>query len=205
MAGSVGGVSHPLRTASAGSASASSGLLVSLGGPISATTQSRSVTRTVSPDAASRMYSLNRLFNTFIPTALMCRRVATSSDLVKLYPLDGRLRALSALAIVPAIPFGRGSAVQRAVGLGNNSRDYFLPLPWLGFGLSCSGSGLGGGGGGGVLPGLAGFPDAVRVLMSDAILILHHPVGIGFTFFVQLWVFLDSGMPRPAGDLVESP
>lgn len=49
----TGGVSHPLRTASA-----SIGLLVSLGGPISATTRSRSVIRTVSPDAASRTYSL---------------------------------------------------------------------------------------------------------------------------------------------------
>ena len=88
MAGSVGGVSHPLRTASASSASASIGLLVSLGGPISATTRSWSVTRTVSPDAASRTYSLNRLFNTFIPTDLMYGKVATRSDLVKPHPLD---------------------------------------------------------------------------------------------------------------------
>ena len=107
MADSVGGVSHPLRTASASNASASIGLLVSLGGPISATTRSRSVTRTVSPDAASRTYSLNRLFNTFIPTDLMDGKVATRSNLVKRYLLDGRLRALSALAIVSSIPFGR--------------------------------------------------------------------------------------------------
>ena len=83
MADSVGGVSHPLRTASASRASASIGLLVSLGGPISATTRSRSVTRTVSPEAASRTYSLNRLFNTFIPTDLMYGKVATRSNLVK--------------------------------------------------------------------------------------------------------------------------
>ena len=112
MAGSVGGVSHPLRTASASRASASIGLLASLGGPISATTRSWSVTRTVSPEAASRTYSLNRLFNTFIPTDLIHREVATRSNLVKPHPLDGRLRVLSALAIVSSIPFGRvGPAV----------------------------------------------------------------------------------------------
>ena len=78
-------------------------------------------------------------------------------------------------------------------------------MPWLGFGLPCSGLGLGGGGGGGFLPGLAGFPEAVRGFMSDAILILHNPVGGGFALFVQLWVFLNIGMPRPSGDFRESP
>ena len=58
LASSTGGVNQPLRTASARRTSARIGLLVSRGGPISATTRSRSVTRTVSPDAASRTYSL---------------------------------------------------------------------------------------------------------------------------------------------------
>jgi hypothetical protein len=38
------------------------------GGPISATTRSRSVTRTVSPPAASRTYSLNLFFRVLRPT-----------------------------------------------------------------------------------------------------------------------------------------
>lgn len=49
-------------------------LRVSGGGPSSATTRSRSVTRIVSPDAASRTYSLRRRFNASIPTDLMHRR-----------------------------------------------------------------------------------------------------------------------------------
>ena len=84
-----------------------------------------------------------------------------------------------------------------------SSRDYFLP--WLGFGSPCSGLGLGGGGGGGVLPGRAGFPGALWIFVSDSILILHHPVGRSFALFVQLWVFLNIGMPGPSGDLRESP
>ena len=64
-------------------ASASIGLLVTLGGPISAITRPRFVTRTVSPDAASRTYSLSRLLSTFIPTDLMDNEVATGSYFVK--------------------------------------------------------------------------------------------------------------------------
>ncbi len=43
------------------------GLLSSRGGPISATTRPRSVTRTVSPPDARRTYSLSLLFNALIP------------------------------------------------------------------------------------------------------------------------------------------
>ena len=81
---STGGVNHPLRTASANWASASIGLRVTWGGPISAITRPRSVTRTVSPDAASRTYSLSRLLSTFMPTAFMESKVATGSYFVKL-------------------------------------------------------------------------------------------------------------------------
>ena len=79
---SAGGVNQPLRTASASCMSARIGLLVSRGGPISATTRSRSVTRTVSPDDASRTYSLRRLLSILIPTDLMYYKVATSGYLV---------------------------------------------------------------------------------------------------------------------------
>src|SRR5215510_4159530 len=74
LAGSTGGVIQPWRTASANIASATSGLRLASGGPISATTRSRSVTRIVSPRSASRTYSLSRFFKTFIPTALMLNR-----------------------------------------------------------------------------------------------------------------------------------
>ena len=50
----IGGVIQPCRTASTNRASDHPELRVGLGGPISATTRSRSVTRTVSPPAASR-------------------------------------------------------------------------------------------------------------------------------------------------------
>ena len=136
------------------------------------------------------------------------RKVATSGATGQTTHSTARPVAWVALAIVSSIPFGRVSRPQfneplvSAITLGATS---FWFLPWLGFGLPCSGLGLGGGGGGFVLPGLAGFPDAVRLLMLDAILILHHPVGRGFAFFVQLWVFLNISMPRPSGDLIESP
>ncbi len=71
---SVGGTSSPDRTASARNASARTEFRASLGGPNSATTRSRSVTKTVSPDAASRTYSLNFLFRTLMPTDLMRSR-----------------------------------------------------------------------------------------------------------------------------------
>jgi hypothetical protein len=54
-----GGLIHPWRTASSRRASETSGLRPGAGGPSSATTRSRSVTKTVSPPAASRMYSLS--------------------------------------------------------------------------------------------------------------------------------------------------
>ena len=66
--GESAGVNQPFRTASASMASARMGLLDSRGGPISATTRPRSVTRTVSPPAASRTYSLSLLFDALIPT-----------------------------------------------------------------------------------------------------------------------------------------
>ena len=82
VASSAGGVSQPLRTASARKASARTGLLVSLGGLISATTRSRSVTSIVSPPAANRTYSLSLLFSDLMPTDLMYDKVATSSYFV---------------------------------------------------------------------------------------------------------------------------
>ena len=81
--GRAGGVNQPLRTASANIASASTGLLPALGEAISATTRSRSVTKTVSPEAAKRTYSLKRLLSVFIPTAFMLLKVGTGSYLVK--------------------------------------------------------------------------------------------------------------------------
>lgn len=76
--GRSGGVNQPFRTASA-----RTGLLVSRGGPISATTRSRSVTRMVSPLAAMRTYSLSRLLRTLIPTDLTHSKVVTSCYCVK--------------------------------------------------------------------------------------------------------------------------
>src|SRR5262245_44967067 len=78
----TGGVTHPRRTASARRASASSPLRPPRGGPSSATTRSRSVTSTVSPVCARRMYSLSLFFRTLRPTARMSPRsllVATLS------------------------------------------------------------------------------------------------------------------------------
>jgi hypothetical protein len=49
------------------------------GGPSSATTRSRSVTRIVSPRSARRTYSLSLFFRTFIPTTLIFSRVASTS------------------------------------------------------------------------------------------------------------------------------
>jgi len=78
-AASAGGVIQPLRTASDSKASASTGLLVVSGGTISATTRSRSVTRTVSPPSARRIYSLSLFFRTFKPTAFTITDVASGS------------------------------------------------------------------------------------------------------------------------------
>jgi len=69
--GKAGGAIHPRRTASASLASARRGLRPSRGGPSSATTRSRSVTRTVSPPPARRTYSLNLFLRTLSPTARM--------------------------------------------------------------------------------------------------------------------------------------
>jgi hypothetical protein len=76
-AASAGGVIQPLRTASASKASASTGLLVLSGGTSSATTRSRSVTRTVSPRSARRTYSLSLFFSTFNPTAFMISKCSS--------------------------------------------------------------------------------------------------------------------------------
>jgi hypothetical protein len=67
----IGGVIQPCRKASNNSASDSSGLGTGLGGPISATTRSRSVTRTVSPPAESRTYLLSLVFSVLRPTERM--------------------------------------------------------------------------------------------------------------------------------------
>src|SRR5450759_3267950 len=67
----IGGVIQPCRNASSNSASDSIELRAGLGGPISATTRSRSVTRTVSPPAASRTYSLSLFLSVLRPTERM--------------------------------------------------------------------------------------------------------------------------------------
>ena len=95
VAGSAGGVNQPLRIASARKASARIGLLVSLGGLISATTRSRSVTSIVSPPAASRTYSLSLLFSILMPTDLMHDRVATSSYFVNDLPIPSPFKQVS--------------------------------------------------------------------------------------------------------------
>jgi len=59
LAASGGGVIHPCRTASASRASPGAALRPEAGGTSSATTRLRSVTRTVSPAAAARTYSLS--------------------------------------------------------------------------------------------------------------------------------------------------
>ena len=78
-----GGVRMPSRTMAASFASASIGLRSGRGGPSSATTRSRFVTRTVSPAAAMRTYSLSLLFSVLRPTDLMPMKVATSGCFVK--------------------------------------------------------------------------------------------------------------------------
>ncbi len=67
--GSAGGEIHPCLTASASFASAETRRLDALGGPNPAMTLVRSVIRTVSPDAASRTYSLRRRLRASIPIA----------------------------------------------------------------------------------------------------------------------------------------
>ncbi len=67
--GISGGVSQPWRTTSARRASATAGARSARGGTSSATTRSRSVTRTISPLAARRTYSLRRFFRILRPTA----------------------------------------------------------------------------------------------------------------------------------------
>ena len=78
----TGGVNQPLRTDSASIASARKGFPASRGGPISATTRSRSVTRIVSPDAAKRRHSFSRPDNNLRSTDLMGIRVASGSRMV---------------------------------------------------------------------------------------------------------------------------
>ena len=78
LPGIAGGRNQPRRTASA-----SSGLRPARGGTNSATTRSRSVTRTVSPLATKRTYSLSRFFRVLRPTARIHNNVASSSYLRK--------------------------------------------------------------------------------------------------------------------------
>lgn len=78
----AGGVNQPPRTASARNPSPKGEFPVTpitLGGQISAITRSRSITRIVSPEAASRMYSPSRLFSTLIPTDFMHCKLAADS------------------------------------------------------------------------------------------------------------------------------
>src|SRR5687768_2609632 len=67
--GTIGCLTHPRRTTSASRASLTSTARPGSGGRSSATTRSRSVTRTVSPSAARRTYSLSLFFNALMPTA----------------------------------------------------------------------------------------------------------------------------------------
>jgi hypothetical protein len=97
---SAGGVIQPWRTASASSASTSTGLRVVSGGRISATTRSRSVTSTVSPRSAKRTYSLSLFLRTFNPTAFTYTRVASSSYIVKVE--TGHDAAVDVCEICPA-------------------------------------------------------------------------------------------------------
>ena len=116
----AGGVSTPDRTASARTASARTLLRVSLMGPSSATTRSRSVTRMVSPAAASRTYSLKRLFSTLIPTDLMRGKVATLGHRVNSFPSHPCLSNLtrSALIKIPSTPGNDAWNVHSASCLG---------------------------------------------------------------------------------------
>jgi hypothetical protein len=66
-----GGLIHPWRSASRRNRSETSGLRPGAGGPSSATTRSQSVISTVSPPAASRMYSLSLFLSSLMPTDLM--------------------------------------------------------------------------------------------------------------------------------------
>ena len=81
--GRSGGVNQHFRTATASTASAKTGLLVSLGRSVSATTRSRSVTGMVSPLAAICPYSLSRLLRIWIPTDLIGSKVAKSRQPAK--------------------------------------------------------------------------------------------------------------------------
>src|SRR5262249_31643026 len=78
---------------------------------ISATTRSRSVTRMVSPRSAKRTYSLSLFFRTFIPTALMLNRVASSS-----YFCQGRSWRLRRMD-VPGEKSGMNSTVEKILVL----------------------------------------------------------------------------------------
>jgi hypothetical protein len=64
----IGGIIQPCRKASNSSASDSIELRVGPGGPISATTRPRSVSKTVSPPAASRTYPLSLFLRVLRPT-----------------------------------------------------------------------------------------------------------------------------------------
>ena len=81
----TGSVNQPLRTDSASIASARKGLSASRGGPISATTRSRSVTRIVSPDAAKRRHSFSRPDNSLRSTDFMGIRIASGSCRVNVW------------------------------------------------------------------------------------------------------------------------
>src|SRR5579863_2851183 len=81
----TGGVIQPWRQASNHSASDGNGLRVGRGGPISATTRSRSVTRTVSPPAARRTYSLSLFLSSLRPTERITANVASRGYFVKIH------------------------------------------------------------------------------------------------------------------------
>ena len=69
--GAVGGVNQPSRAAAVSPGASGMGFRSTLGGTISATTRSWSVTSTVSPAAASHTYSLGLSLSVFRPTDLM--------------------------------------------------------------------------------------------------------------------------------------
>jgi hypothetical protein len=79
----IGGVIQPCRKAPNNSASDSSGLRAGLGGPISATTRSRLVTRNVSPPGASRTYSLSLFLSVLRPTERIAQMKLPKAYFVK--------------------------------------------------------------------------------------------------------------------------
>ena len=83
LGGTLAGARRPCRSRSPRRRSAGDASARMRGDTSSATTWPRSVTRTVSPAAAARTYSLRRFFRTLMPTRCMRPNVATGGYIVK--------------------------------------------------------------------------------------------------------------------------